>query len=246
MLVATVDAFCAAAQTCCAEQGQSAMLDDCESGYGLKHEIVASLTRGWVVFDSADLAQCLAAYQAAAVSCEQLGVLEACTGIAYGTRQDGQSCSMGSECAGASGPHACVIVEANGDLGSCWAVTHGIAGDECAFTCRPHENCDFTTYGAAESPAAVCFEAEGFFCDYDLAPATCQPLQAAGVGCYADDECGSAGYCDFASTGTCQERGQLGEDCGLCIPSLSCVDGKCESPPFASGNTCEGYSLGPY
>jgi hypothetical protein len=246
MLVATVSAFCATAQACCAEQGQATMLDDCESGYGLKHEIVASLTRGWVLFDSAELAQCLAAYEAAAVSCEQVGVLEACANIAQGTRLDGQSCSSGSECAGTPGPHACLITEPNGELGVCHAVPHGLAGDECAFTCRLHENCDFTSYGAADSANAVCFEAEGVFCDYASAPATCQPLQATGMGCEDDDACGSTGYCDFSNTGTCQQRGQLGEDCGSCIPSLSCVDGKCKSPPFASGNTCEGYSLGPY
>src|SRR5450432_839839 len=84
MLVPTVKAFCATARTCCAKQTDPVMLDDCESAFGTKDQTSQALARGTVAIDPADLAKCLAAYQAAATSCEENSVLAACAGIVHG------------------------------------------------------------------------------------------------------------------------------------------------------------------
>jgi hypothetical protein len=245
MLVPTVMAFCAAARTCCAQQSDPVMLDDCESGFGAKDQTSQSLARGTVAIDPADLAKCLAAYQAAATSCEENPVLEACAGIVQGKVAAGGACTLGVECAG-SGPKACLVTGGQDSLGVCKATPGGKAGDACSLTCRPNELCTFTVYGASDSPLTPCLESDGLFCNYDMVPAKCQPLHAVGAQCQQDDECGFLAYCDSSGSSTCKKRSQLNETCGTCISSLTCKDGKCQSPPLSVGSTCDGYSLGPY
>jgi len=243
-LMPTVTAFCAAARACCANSPDPVMLTDCESGYGSKSQTVKSLMSGAVTIDAAGLAKCLAAYQAAATSCEENSVLDACNGIVQGTRAEGQSCASGAECAGAQAS-ACLITETNGTTGVCKKVPRGKAGDACSVTCRPNDSCVFTVYGAADSPLTPCFESDGLYCAQS-ATAQCQAILATNANCESDEQCGSQGYCDSGGSHTCQKRSQLNESCGMCIPSLSCIDGKCKSPPFSVGSTCQGYSLGPY
>jgi hypothetical protein len=241
-LAPTITAFCAAARSCCAKQNEPAALDDCESQFPMNNETVASLASGAAKLDMAALATCLAAYEAAATSCEENPVLSACRGVVIGTRAENEPCTSGAECAGTPGPYSCLITEPNGTVGVCQKVPHAKSGEECAFTCRAGEDCTFTTYGATDSTVALCFEDEGLYCDYTGLAPVCQPLVGLGNACDSDDECGYLAYCET----TCKKRGLEGEPCAPCISSLTCVDDQCVSPPFASANTCEGRSLGPY
>lgn len=245
MLVPTVTAFCAAARACCAQQSDPVMLDDCESGFGARDQTSQALTRGTVSIDATDLAKCLAAYQAAATSCEENSVLDACAGIVKGKVAEGGACTLGVECAG-SGPKVCLVTGGQNTPGVCKSVPGGKAGDACSLTCRPNEVCTFTVYGVSGSPVTPCLDSDGLFCDYQALPSKCQPIHALGSACQQDDECGFSAYCDYVDTHTCKKRAQLNEPCGTCLASLTCKDGKCQSPAFTVGSTCDGYSLGPY
>ncbi len=246
-LMPIVTAFCAAARSCCQGEDEADVdLVDCEAEFGMKNPLGDALERGAVTLESAGLEMCRAAYEAAAGTCEQVGVLAACKGLVHGTIADGAVCRSGSECAAAPGPNTCLITEPNGKEGICKPVPHAKAGDACFFTARKGESYDSTTWGKADSLLDLCFEDEGLFCDQDSEPPKCQPLRAAGADCDDDDQCGSDGYCDYGGDGKCKKRGKLDEACGICIPQLSCISGKCKSPSFAVGNTCLGYSLGPY
>lgn len=244
-----VTAYCATARACCKNEAD-VDLDDCESEFAMKNETVGSLTRGAVTLDIGGLEACRAAYVAAATTCEMNGVLAACRGLVHGKIADGAACSLGSECAGKPLPNTCLITEQNGTVGICKATPHAKLNEECFSTARKGELYASTTYGAADSELAMCFEDEGFFCDYDTQPSKCQALLATGTDCERDEQCGSDSYCDYTGSGKCKKRSQLNEPCGLdlgyCIPQLSCVEGKCKSPPFAAGSSCLGYSLGPY
>jgi hypothetical protein len=145
----------------------------------------------------------------------------------------------------APGPNTCLITEQNGTVGVCKPVPHGASGSTCVYTCRKGEDCTSTTYGAADSTLALCFEADGFYCDNTAAEPGCKPLLSLGAVCGADDECGSAAYC----SSTCKKRSDAGEPCETvpCLAGFNCsVDGKCTLLSFASDATCEGRSLGPY
>lgn len=245
MLVPTVKAFCAAARTCCVNQQDPVMLDDCESSYGMRSETSQALMRGTVTIDGTDLAKCQAAYQAAATACEENSVLAACTGIVHGKVAAGQSCYSGLECSGAE-PHVCLITEPAGKVGTCQSVSRGKAGDECSGTCRPNDSCSFTVLGVPTSALTPCYEKDGVYCDIGTSPSKCKAIRATGAACDQDDQCGSESYCDTGGNLTCKKRSRLDEACGMCIPSLMCVNGKCKSPPLTVGSTCQGYSLGPY
>jgi hypothetical protein len=242
-LAPTISAFCAAARSCCTKQNVPATLADCEAQFPMNNETVASLASGAAKLDMTALGTCLAAYEKAATTCDENPVLSACRGVVIGTRAENASCTNGSECARDPGPNTCLITEQNGTVGVCKKVPHAKSGDACTFTCRPGEDCTFTTYGAGETTVALCFEDDGLYCDYTAEPeAVCRPLVALGDACSSDDQCGYLSYCQV----TCKKRGVEGEPCAPCISSLTCVDNECVSPPFASANTCEGRSLGPY
>lgn len=240
----TVNAFCAAARACCAKEPGLTSLDDCEASFALKDQTAQALKRGTVTLDAAGLSRCLAAYEAATTSCEKNSVLDACSGVVQGTRMEDEPCLVVSECA-VTGPKACVFTDVGGKNGVCKAAPHGKAGDACTLTCRPNEPCAFSVSGISEALFTPCLESEGLFCDFTSTPFKCQAIRATGAACEMGDQCGSQGYCDVSNQ-TCKKRGQLGDTCGECIPSLSCIEGKCKSPPFAAASTCEGRSLGPY
>jgi hypothetical protein len=241
-LAPTINAFCAAARSCCTKQNLPATLTDCESQFPMNNDMVASLASGAAKLDMNALAKCLAAYEEAATSCDENPVLSACRGVVIGTRAENAACTSGSECARDPGPNTCLITEQNGTVGVCKKIPHAAAGEACTFTCRAGEDCTFTTYGAADSPLALCFEDDGVYCDYTGPAAVCKPLVALNSACSSDDECGYTNYCQS----TCKKRGVEGEACAPCISSLTCVDDECVTPPFASVSTCEGRSLGPY
>jgi hypothetical protein len=245
MLVPTVKAFCAAARACCAKQPDPVHLDDCESVFAGRDQTSQALARGTVTLDASDLAKCQAAYEAAAVSCEENGVLAACAGIVRGKTPEGGLCTTGQECAG-TGPKVCLVTGGQDAPGVCKATPGGQVGDLCNLTCRPNEVCSFTVYGMSDSPLTPCLDTDGVFCNTDLQPARCETVRAVGAACERDDQCGYASYCDVGGSKTCKKRGQLNDACGTCISSLMCKDGKCQSPPITVGGTCDGYSLGPY
>jgi hypothetical protein len=245
MLVPTVKAYCAAARTCCAKQSDPVHLDDCESAFATRDQTSQGLRRGTVTIDAVDLAKCQAAYEAAATSCEENSVLDACAGIVHGKVAEGGACLLSQECAG-SGPRVCLVTGGQDTPGVCKATPGGKVGDLCSLTCRPHEICSFTVYGISDSSLTPCLESDGVFCSRDVVPAKCQAIHAIGAQCENDDQCGFLGYCDSQTSHTCKKRGQLNEACGTCIASLMCKDGKCQSPPLTVGGTCDGYSLGPY
>jgi hypothetical protein len=245
MLVPTVKAYCAAARICCAKQPDPVHLDDCESGFATRDQTSQGLKRGTVTIDPADLAKCQAAYEAAAISCEENGVLDACAGIVRGNVAEGGACLLSQECAG-TGPRVCHITGGQNATGVCKTTPGGKVGDLCSLTCRPNEICSFTVYGISDSPLTPCLESDGLFCSRDVEPAKCEAIHAIGAPCEQDDQCGFLAYCDTGGSHTCKKRGQLNETCGTCIASLMCKDGKCQSPPLTVGGTCDGYSLGPY
>lgn len=245
MLVPTVKAYCAAARACCAKQSDPVHLDDCESGFATRDQTSQALTRGTVSVDAADLAKCQAAYEAAATSCEENSVLEACAGIVHGNVAEGGACVLSQDCAG-SGPKVCLVEGGQDATGICKSTPGGKVGDACSLTCRPNEICSFTVYGVSDSPLTPCLESDGVFCNNDVVPAVCAAIHALDAPCERDEQCGFSAYCDGGGSNTCKKRGQLNEACGICIASLMCKDGKCQSPPLTVGGTCDGYSLGPY
>jgi hypothetical protein len=243
MLAPTVNAFCAAARSCCTKQNIPSMLADCESAFPMRNETVASLASGAATLNATALAACQAAYAQAATSCDENPVLSACQGVVIGTRPENAPCTSGAECLRAPGPSTCLIVEQGGTVGVCKTIPHSKSGDACDFSCRAGEDCTSTTYGAVDSNLAMCFGQDGLYCDYlSSSPATCKPLLALGSICSNDEQCGVTNYCDT----TCKKRGVLGDPCTRCLDALTCVNSHCVSPPFATDYTCGGRSLGPY
>lgn len=243
LLVPIVKAFCATARTCCSKAGDALLLGNCESAYGMKDQTAQLLARGTITIDPADLAKCQAAYEAAANSCDQVGVRAACTGILHGTVAEGGPCTVGAECAGA-GPKLCLVPGGQDDVGVCKPVPGGKVGDECSITCVTNEGCAGNVLGVATSLTA-CLESDGLFCSYDTSPSECKALLALGANCENDDQCGHTAYCDIAGSSTCKKRGQLNDACGNCLSGLTCRDGTCQGRPFTADATCNGYSLGP-
>jgi hypothetical protein len=242
LLMPTIDAYCQAAQSCCTKQGVPTMLTDCATMFPTRDKVLASIDSGGVTVNAAALAKCLAAYQEAATACDENVVVSACQGVFNGTKAAGEACANGSECNGAQGPTTCLFVGDNTSPGVCKLTLHGKPGDTCVSTCPTSGDCSYETYGAADSPLAWCFEADGLYCDTS---STCQPLVALGQACVGFDSCGSGNNCDSV----CKKGATLGQSCATveCIPELECSadTGTCVDPPFASESVCMGYSLGP-
>jgi len=244
LLTPTINAFCQAAQSCCAKQPNiTPMLTDCASGFPTRNKVLASIDTGGVTVNAAALARCLAAYQQAATECDENTVLAACQGVFTGTKAEGEPCANGTECNTAQGPTTCLFTNGDASPGVCKRTTHGKAGDACVSTCRTTGDCSYETYGPADTLLTWCFEADGLSCD--LQTATCQPLVALGQSCSSSDACGTGNICDSV----CKKGATIGQSCATtqCIPELECsLDGVCVDPPFGSEIVCAGYSLGPY
>jgi hypothetical protein len=242
MLTPIINAFCAAARSCCAKQGVSATLDDCEAMFPMREPTVASVASGAITLDPTALAACRAAYTQAATSCTENPVVSACQNVFVGTRAENEACSNGQECKRDQGPVTCLITTQNGTSGVCKKIPHGKAGDACSFDCEKGEDCSSTTYGVADSNITLCFEEDGLYCDTSSDAAKCAPILALNAPCTGFDACGSANFCET----TCQKLSTLGEPCGEeCLEVLECIDNQCQSPPFASDSICMGYSYGP-
>ncbi len=248
-LVPIANAFCGAARSCCKDPKPSP-LDDCESSYGVQDPTSVALASGTITLDSAGLAACLAAYEAAAETCEQTGVLTACRGLVHGTLAEGQSCRFNSECAGDE-PMVCLRPEDAKSASVCKKIVRGKAGDACVVDCYSESNsvygqtgaiCVQGAYAVSDASPTGCFEAEGNYCDvWSNSSPQCRPIRATGAACTSSDQCGSAAECD-AQTHKCKA---FNAACGGCPPLLQCVNGKCQGRPFTAGGTCAGASYGP-
>src|SRR5581483_6479076 len=133
-----VDAYCAAARSCCGKAGFPADgLADCENVVPNQVYSVSLADSGAVAVDDAALQKCAAAYKDAATTCTINDVLDACRHVYSGTKGQGQPCQAALECRQDQGPMVCFIFNADGvsDAGTCQPVPHGKAGDECSDTC---------------------------------------------------------------------------------------------------------------
>ncbi len=250
VLVPIANAFCGAARSCCKNDRPPRPLDHCESSYGVNDPTSQALASGTITLDSAGLAGCLTAYEAAAETCEQTGVLTACRGLVHGTLAEGQSCRFNSECAGVE-PMVCLRPEDAKSASVCKKIVHGKAGDACVVDCYSESNavygvtgaiCVQGAYAATDASPTGCFETEGTYCDTSsIQSPQCRPIRATGAACTSPEQCGSAADCD-AQTRKCRA---FNETCGGCPPLLRCVDGKCQGRPFTAGGTCAGTSYGP-
>jgi hypothetical protein len=241
-LESIISAYCAAAQSCCERDAMMMKLDDCEDA-ALSRLPVHSIARGEAFVDADAAAACLAAYQEAATRCEASPVIEACRGVIVGANKAGESCTVGAyECRLLEAQSICLLPEPDAEVGACKYPPRGKAGDPCQYTCPKGQSCAVTRSGPDNAVLTMCFESDGLYCDFSGEAALCAPLVGANMPCPHDSACGSDARC----RGTCQHAGTEGEDCAAdCRLDLSCVNGKCVTPPFANGSVCIGYSYGP-
>ena len=224
VLVPIANAFCAAARSCCMKDGIRPALDNCESQYAWE-PTAQGLVNGTMTVDSAGLASCLAAYQAASETCDAKPVIAACRGLVHGTLAEGQPCRFDSECAGVE-PMVCLLPDEHG-AGVCKKIVHAKAGDGCVLHCRPDGKCLLLSYAPADAAAMGCFEAEGVYCDRSANTLKCSPVRATGAACTDSEQCGSAlSQCDI-KTRKCK---------------LFTLDGPYR---FSGGGACGGSSYGP-
>lgn len=241
-LAPLVNAFCAAASSCCEKEGIAATLSDCESAYSSRESVVASVDSGAVTIDTDALAVCLAAYESAATSCNENAVIEACQDVFVGTKTDGQACMNAYECDGSQGPMTCVFVGSGSEPGLCKLNPHGANGDPCISTCPVGQNCKLEVYGDVNTPLALCFESDGVYCDGTATTPICAPLVPLNGDCTNDDACGNANMCDT----TCKPRSTLDQPCGVgCSHELICSNNVCSDPPLGNTGVCLGYAPAP-
>ncbi|HWP09298.1 MAG TPA: hypothetical protein VNN72_26325 [Polyangiaceae bacterium] len=238
-----VDAYCAAAVSCCTTDPSS--LAACEASYAEHAMNLPSLMAGFVAVDPEALARCQAAYGGAS-QCNQNVVWSACRDVLVGTRALGETCRQGIDCERSDGEVTCLILDGSDPdaLGVCTPAPRAKLGELCVSTCYYGEKCPSTTYGVGDT-YSLCFEDDGLYCSHAGLDAVCQPLVPLGGECPGtEQECGSKAYCET----TCQPLSELGEPCGrACLSELQCDnDGKCADPMWATDEWgCKGYAPGP-
>ena len=238
-----VDAYCAAAVSCCTTDPSS--LAACEASYAEHAMNLPSLMAGFVAVDPEALARCQAAYSGAS-QCNQNVVWSACRDVLVGTRALGETCRQGIDCERSDGEVTCLILDGSDPdaLGVCTPAPRAKLGELCVSTCYYGEKCPSTTYGVGDT-YSLCFEDDGLYCSHAGLDAVCQPLVPLGGECPGtEQECGSKAYCET----TCQPLSELGEPCGrACLSELQCDnDGKCADPMWATDEWgCKGYAPGP-
>jgi hypothetical protein len=237
-----IDAFCAAARSCCAIAGEPAgALEACENQAAAANGNVALAAGGTVDIDAAALAACVAAFEAAATECVLTDVLTACRGILRGTLGDGDACSDVMECDRSAGPMVCRKLQmgtADPDIGVCTPPPRGTLGDACASSCEDGQECSTTSSSPDDAyPTAFCFEADGLYC---VQGESCAAIVPDGDECTYNEACGSDGFC----VSSCESLAGPAEMCQFnygCQAGLACVEGKCAPEPFANSYTCVGH-----
>ena len=241
-----IDAYCAAARSCCGKGGfPAANLADCEAMFPMRNDSVASVNKGTAQLDATAFPACVAAYQAAATSCLLGDILTACKNIYVGTKDENEACTTVVDCRHDQGVAVTCLTVQVGDVtpdsGVCRRIPHGKRGDACVSDCAIGDSClTDTLTGPGNTNLTFCFEQDGLFCSFDTV--TCVPLVASGGACQSDHDCAAANYCDT----TCQKRAPLGQTCAFtsgCEKDLVCSDDtrKCAQQPLASDYVCMGY-----
>ncbi len=241
-LAPLIDAFCAAARSCCAIAGEPAgALEACEDQAAAANGNVALAADGNVEVDSTALAACVTAFEAAATECVLTNVLTACRGILRGTLDDGDACSDVMECDRSAGPMVCKKLQqgtADPDIGVCTPPPRGTLGDPCGSSCQEGQECSTTTSSPDDTyPISFCFEADGLYCPLGEA---CAAIVPDGGECAYHQACGSDGFC----LSSCESLAGAGETCQFnygCQSGLACVEGECAPEPFANSYTCVGH-----
>lgn len=237
-----IDAFCAAARSCCALAGEPAgALVACEDAAAGANGNVALVAGRTVEVDSAALAACVAAFEAAATTCVLTDVLRACRGILRGTLAEGEACRDVMECERGAGPMVCKKLQqgtADPDIGVCTPPPRGSLGDPCGSSCEEGQECSTTSSSPDDTyPITLCFEEDGLYCPIGE---SCAAIVQDGGECIYHQACGSDGFC----LSTCESRSVEGEACQFnygCELGLACVGGECAKEPFANGETCIGH-----
>lgn len=252
MLRPLVDAFCTAADSCCARASYpKADLADCRPQFPSRFPYYALVDKGTVTVDEDALAACVAAYNAAGSTCTVTGLNAACAGIFVGAQAEGQPCGgtgeFGAyECKPADGSASCYWQDSGSHPtkpGVCLGVPRGKAGDLCSRTCLKGEACIVDLIGGAAPFPVTCFEEDGLYCSVASNPAICKPLLRLDDACTWDTgSCGSGNYCHW-TTNTCQPASKLGESCesALCMDELECgANQTCIESFLASESVCGG------
>lgn len=241
-LSALIDAFCAAARSCCAMAGEpEGALTACEQQAAGTNGNVALVAGGTVEVDSASLAACVAAFEAATTECVLTDVLAACRGILRGTLHDGDACTDAMECDRSAGPVVCKKLQqgtADPDIGVCTKPPRGTLGEPCGSSCEEGEECSTTSSSPDDTyPITFCFESDGLYCPIGE---SCAAIVPDGGDCTYDQACGSDGYC----ASSCETLAGTGDVCQFnyaCGDGLACVEGECVPAPFANSDTCVGH-----
>jgi hypothetical protein len=242
----TVATACSAAATCCAAKAIPTMLDDCSAMYDMYQDGVSGVMAGHITIDSAALARCKAAYENSTVQCNLNAIVAACDGVYVGHQQAGEPCIGGYDCDRSTDTMTCLITDTSGDspVGTCEKVPRAKVNEPCFSTCRAGEDCSSSTQGiASPEDLALCFEDDGLYCDNNETTPVCKTILALGTECDGGswDACGSHAQCNT----TCEKVSDLGESCGSCFHSYTCVEGKCVDPDWATESTCMGFPPGP-
>jgi hypothetical protein len=237
---------CSAAATCCAAQGLTPMLDDCEAMYDTYQSGIAGIMAGHVTVDMAAVARCKAAYAAGPDQCNLNAVVAACKGVYVGHQGVGEPCVGGYDCDRSTDTMTCLVTDSSSQpyLGTCQKVPRAELNQTCFSTCRAGEDCSSTTLGiATPEELALCFEDDGLYCEFLESGSVCRSILPVGEECGSAsfDACGSKALCDT----TCVELSDIGESCGSCIHQYTCIDGTCTDPDWANESTCMGFPPGP-
>jgi hypothetical protein len=234
----TLNAFCEAAATCCAENGVPAMLEDCASGEPAHEEALTGIESGAVTVDMTALGRCRDAY-ASADACNYNVLIAACEGVFVGHRQVGEPCGGGYDCDRANAQMSCMFASSSDEPGVCKEIVRAGLDEPCDFFCRAGEDCSGSTLGTTE-PVAFCYEDDGLFCEWLETGSVCRPIAAVGDPCddfESFDACGSVARCN----GTCVALGDYGDPCGDgCLSRFTCEDDVCTDPTWAREHTCSG------
>jgi hypothetical protein len=244
----TIAAYCTAAVTCCAQSGETTMLDGCQTMYAMYQTAIPSIMNGAVTLDAAALARCRAAYDPGPDQCNLNAIIAACSGVYIGHRGEDEPCGSGYDCDRSTGPTTCLITDTANPhaLGVCKKIPHAALGEPCATTCRASdEDCSTSTYTSPDYvTVADCFESDGLYCAYEGSTYTCKSMVPLGQPCDSYDSCGSKADCET----TCTALADRGEACGAiaCLHQYQCgTDSKCVDPTWADSSGCTGYAPGP-